>query len=52
MRHRGCLDRLTSIPDARNPIRTTGITDDGRRNHDELDIWPDTFHRVPVSPPV
>jgi AraC-like DNA-binding protein len=32
----------------RTQFRTTGIKDDGRR--DNSDIWPDTFHRVPVSP--
>jgi transcriptional regulator GlxA family with amidase domain len=31
-------------------FRTTGITDD-HRTGDGPGIWPDTFHRVPVSPP-
>jgi hypothetical protein len=30
-------------------FRTTGIKDD-RRHRGDVDIWPDTFHRVPVSP--
>jgi hypothetical protein len=44
------LRELGVTPGAyRAQLRTTGIKDD-RRSRDELDIWPDTFHRVPVSP--
>ncbi len=47
---RAFLRELGVTPGAyRAHFRTTGIKDD-RRSRDELDIWPDTFHRVPVSP--
>jgi transcriptional regulator GlxA family with amidase domain len=47
---RAFLRELGVTPGAyRAQFRTTGIKDD-RRSRDELETWPDTFHRVPVSP--
>jgi transcriptional regulator GlxA family with amidase domain len=41
---RAFLRELGVTPGAyRAQFRTTGITDDGRRNRDEPDIWPDIF---------
>jgi AraC-like DNA-binding protein len=46
---RAFLRELGVTPGAyRAQFRTTGITGDRRR--DDPDIWPDTFHRVPVAP--
>ena len=47
---RAFLRELGVTPGAyRAQFRTTGIEDDRRSRH-ELDIWPDTLRRVPVSP--
>jgi hypothetical protein len=47
---RAFLRELGVTPGAyRAQFRTTGIKDD-RGSRDELETWPDTFHRVPVSP--
>jgi transcriptional regulator GlxA family with amidase domain len=47
---RAFLRELGVTPGAyRSRFRTTGIKED-RRNGDEADIWPDTLHRVPVTP--
>jgi transcriptional regulator GlxA family with amidase domain len=47
---RAFLRELGVTPGAyRSQFRTTGIKDDSR-NGDDPDIWPNTLHRVPVSP--
>jgi transcriptional regulator GlxA family with amidase domain len=48
---RAFLRELDVTPGAyRARFRTTGIMHD-HRTGDGPDVWPDTFHRVPVSPP-
>jgi transcriptional regulator GlxA family with amidase domain len=48
---RAFLRELGVTPGAyRARFRTTGIKDD-RRAGDGPDVWPDRFHRIPVSPP-
>jgi transcriptional regulator GlxA family with amidase domain len=48
---RAFLRELGVTPGAyRSRFRTTGITAD-RRDPDDAELWPDTLHRVPVSPP-
>jgi transcriptional regulator GlxA family with amidase domain len=47
---RAFLRELGVTPGAyRSQFRTTGIGDD-HHGSDDADIWPETFHRIPISP--